>query len=188
MALAAFTKTCGAHVPGIQELWLWERSNFTSAAMTSNELTGTALAATGGVQIIPDIDGIEVNQTLTSDKNGKSFWEKNIIINTSNIYSEAVKLIRDILSVSPCGLIAAYKTNNGTWWVSGLEYESATTLSCDRGLYLGSSEIKTGKAPEDDDADMILLTLQGNFPQADYIVIPDGGAITVSATGIAVAA
>ena len=185
MALSAFTKVCAKHTPGIQELWLGAKTDFTSGTLASDEVTGLVQDL---VQWDADIDGIKVEQNATGTKGGLFYVEKSIEIKVSKLDDTILVALRNMVGDSPCGLCAVYKTNNGYWYCSGFEAESTTALSFDRGYYLETAPVTTGNEPTEEDADMVTITLKGTFDNYDYIVIPDGGAITVSTGGVEVAA
>ena len=181
--LAGFTKACSAHTPGVSEIWLGDKVAFTSGVLAANLVTGTTQVLAKWEH---DIDGINVTQTPTGTKGGLFSVEKTIEFKISKINNNLLTSLRDLSNYSACGICAVYQTNNGEWFVSGMEAETATALSMDRGLYFESGEMKTGNELNEEDADMITFSLKGTFRTFDFEV-SDATAITVSATGIALA-
>ena len=184
MSISAYTKSCARHTPGIKELWLGLATDVTNGVIASNEVTD--IDTTQAEFSLPP-DSVSITQEGTGSKNGMFSVEKTIEIDITLLEDTVLAAIIELVDSSPCGITAIYKTNNNQWFCSGFEKSTSTVITAERGLYVGTTGLNSGKELTDEDGDKAVITLKGTFPEHDFVV-DDTTAITVDATGVAVAA
>ena len=145
MALTTgYSNNCTANAGGLALLWVMDVADFTSAAITNDEVTAVVVSGTWKKFEFREDTGQRLNTGELTDSGAFSV-EHAINFRTTGIDTQIVQTLHEFAASNPCGMVAIVKDMNGNKWLEG--YSSSLLLA--RPLKLKAGGMDSGTAITD---------------------------------------
>lgn len=164
-AIANYAKTCAKNVGGNSGIYIAEKANTTTVAVTTGEVTGITMASgTYFEEVDAEIDTIIRTQTGEGTTNNIKYLHRVEMKFVKP--STALNVLRNALAdASPCGILTIITDGNGTSWLTG--YNETDGLN--RPLRLVEDADTSGATPSDEEGQTVTIALQ---VESGYLDLP----------------